>query len=107
MNAGLSIFLGTVITAHPLVNPDVLEPSVRNEVDHALSAASTNAVPLTAAARDFACLYATNGLTATEQAISLVSSQKDGCWHWHGTNVTPVAVRILRRLSGQPTPQSK
>ena len=96
-----------VITAHPLANAEVLEPSVQNEVDHALNVASTNAVPPTPAARDFARLYATNGMSATERAISLISSQKDGCWYWQGTNVTPVAVRILRRTAGCPETQGK
>ena len=99
--------LGVVVTAQPLVNEEVLEPSVQNEVDHALGVASTNAVPPTAAARDFARLYETNGMNATQRAISLVSSQRDGCWHWKGTNVTPVAVRLLRQVSGRPRPQAK
>ena len=75
MGLVLSILLPVVITAHPLANEEVLEPSVQNEVDHALNVSSTNAVPLTAAARDFARLYATNGMNATERAISLISSQ--------------------------------
>ena len=105
MGLVLSILLPVVITAHPLANEEVLEPSVQNEVDHALNVASTNAVPLTAAARDFARLYATNGMNAT--AISLISSQKGGCWYWLGTNVTPVAVRILRRTAGCPEAREK
>ena len=107
MGLVLSILLPVVITAHPLANEEVLEPSVQNEVDHALNVASTNAVPLTAAARDFARLYATNGMNATERATSLISSQKDGCWYWLGTNVTPVAVRILRRTAGCPEAREK
>ena len=91
------VLLMTVITAQPLVNEEVLEPSVQNEVDHALSLVPTNTVPMTAACVDFARLYATNGLNATQRAIALVSSQKDGCWYWQGTNVTPVAVRLLRQ----------
>ena len=102
MNDVLPILLTIIVTAHPLVNEEVLEPSVQNEVDHALSVASTNAVPPTAAGRDFAKLYATNGMSATARAVSLVSSQKDGCWYWQGTNVTPVAVRLLRQVSGYP-----
>lgn len=92
------------ITAHPLANEEVLEPSVLNEVDHALSLVPTNAVPPTAAAADFAKLYATNGLNATQRAIALVSSQKDGSWFWQGTNVTPVAVHLLRQAAGYPEP---
>ena len=100
MNLVLSIAIAAVITAQPLANPEVLEPSVQNEVDHALSVASTNAVPLTAAGLEFARFHATNGLDATQRAISLISSQRDGSWYWHGTNVTPVAVRLLRQVSG-------
>ena len=100
MNALLSIFLAVVVTAQPLPNEEVLEPSVRNEVDHALRVASTNAVPPTVAGLHFARLYETNGMSATARAISLVSSQKDGCWYWQGTNVTPVAVGLLRELQG-------
>lgn len=93
------LILSLVVTGHPLVNEEVLEPSVQNEVDHALNQASTNAVPLTAAGEDFARLYETNGMDATRRAIALVSAQKDGCWYWKGTNVTPVAVRLLRDIS--------
>lgn len=107
MNIVLAILLPVVITAHPLANAEVLEPSVQNEVDHALNVASTNAVPLTAAARDFAKLYETNGMNATSRAISLVAAQKDGCWYWQGTNVTPVAVRMLRRMAGCPETRGK
>ena len=102
MTVLLPILLPIVITAHPLANPDVLEPSVQNEVDHALNMASTNAVAKSAAAREFAHLFATNGLSATDRAIRLISTQKDGCWFWNGTNVTPVAVRLLREVSGRP-----
>ena len=107
MGLVLSILFPVVITAQPLVNEEILEPSVQNEVDHALSVASTNAVLLTTAALDFAKLYATNGMNATERAISLISSQKDGCWYWLGTNVTPVAVRILRRTAGRTEVREK
>ena len=40
---GKVLVIAAVITAQPLVNEDVLEPSVRNEVCHALSLAPTNA----------------------------------------------------------------
>ena len=97
MNLPAAIALaGVVLTAQPLANPDVLEPSVQNEVDHALALACTNAVPESAASADFELFFATNGMTATERAIRLVSMQKDGRWHWHGTNVTATAIRLLR-----------
>ena len=90
------IFL--VITAQPLASPDVLEPSVANEVEHALNRAPKDKLgdPLTAAERDFAQFCATNGQNTTQRAIFLVSTQrKDGRWYWHGTNVTAVAVLQL------------
>lgn len=99
-----STLFPAVLSAHPLANEEVLEPSVLNEVDHALSLVPTNAVPPTAAAADFAKLYATNGLSATQRAIALVSSQKGGSWFWQGTNVTPVAVHLLRQAAGYPEP---
>ena len=53
MTIFLSVLLTVIVTACPQASPDVLEPSVQNEVEHALSVASTNAIPDTAAARDF------------------------------------------------------
>ena len=86
-----AIALAAVITAQPLVNEDVLEPSVRNEVRHALSLAPTNAPPA-------AVLPAwTNAQNRTQVAIRLVSAQKaDGRW-MDGTNdVTAAAVELLK-----------
>lgn len=93
-----ALLVAVSITAYPLANPDVLEPSIRNEVNHALCVASTNEVAESVASADFARLYETNGMNATARAIHLVSTQKQGCWFWLGTNVTPVAVRLLRAL---------
>ncbi len=93
--------VGAVGVAVPaLVSDEVLEPSVLNEVRHALAVAATNAATNAVAARDFVAYYATNGMDATRRAIDLVSSQREGAWHWRGTNVTPVAVRILRETAG-------
>ena len=103
----IPVLFAVVITAQPLANEEVLEPSVQNEVDHALNVASTNAVPPSAAGRDFARLYTTNGMNATERAIALVSAQRDGCWFWQGTNVTPVAVRLLRQMTDGPCRRAK
>ena len=100
----LPLLLGAAIVAQPLVDGDVLEPSVQNEVDHALGAAPTNAVPVSAATCAFARLYATNGMDATARAISLVSSQREGRWTYAGADVTPVAVRLLCEASGYPVP---
>ena len=95
------LFLFSVLLARPLANPEVLEPSIQNEVDHALSLvpnrpAETN-LAVIAANLEFARIYATNGMNATERAISLVSMQKNGEWRWKGTNVTAAAVRLLGR----------
>lgn len=103
MTAVCVLLLPTVLTAQPTVSSDVLEPSVRNEVDHALSrapAAGTNA--LSRAAADFARLYATNGLDATAAAIRLVSAQRpDGRWLVGTNDVTAAAIRILTGLAGE------
>jgi len=88
------------MVAQPLVDEDVLEPSIENEVFHALDIAPTNAPPC-AISRDeaVAALVGTNRLSATERAIRLVSSQKaDGRW-FSGTNdVTRIAVDLLSSL---------
>ena len=98
----LLIALGT-LTAQPTVSPDVLEPSVRNEVDHARARVPETSVTnaWTAAAADFARLYETNGLTATDAAIRLVSTQRpDGRWLVGTNDVTAAALRVLDGLRG-------
>lgn len=103
-----NVILAVVVHAHPLANEDVLEPSVRNEVDHALTLAegawhcaetnslvSTNAVAFTNGFRD---------KSKTERAIALVSSQKEGRWFYRGEDVTPVAVRLLCDAADCPVP---
>ena len=88
--------VAAIITAQPLVNEDVLEPSVCNEVVHALSLAPTNApsaaaMPLT-----------TNGMNRTQIAIALVSAQKnDGRWFVGTNDVTAAAVELLKELIDQ------
>ena len=88
-----ALALAVSVTAQPLVNEDVLEPSVRNEVRHALSLAPTNAPPA-------AVLPAwTNAQNRTQVAIRLVSAQRaDGRW-LDGTNdVTSAAVKLLKEV---------
>jgi sugar phosphate isomerase/epimerase len=81
---------------------------VRNEVDHALSRAPTNEVAVSGASIAFSALWATNGLSATDRAVRLVSSQRgDGRWFFHGGDVTPVALRQLRRAAGSRQPPLK
>lgn len=92
MSFFLSVF-AAALTVQPLANPDVLEPSVLNEVEHALARAPTNVVQT---------VYAfTNGATVTARALVLVSAQKsDGRWYDGTNDVTYAAVRELQRLSG-------
>lgn len=79
-----ALVLALTIVAQPLVSPDVLEPSVQNEVDHALARAPTNAVPA----------------DATALAIALVSAQQaDGRWLVGTNDVTAVAVAILNWIA--------
>ena len=153
----LPLILAAIVQIQPIVSEDVLEPSVRNEVDHALSLAaaamSTNspaaaaispspaaiapinaltaatispspaaiaatnsptaAAPSPAAAaatNAFAFvasptnappsdIFGTNGLSATEIAIKLVSSQRaDGRWLSGTNDVTAAAIQILLSL---------
>ena len=102
--ASAAVELGTIASG------DVLEPSVRNEVDHALSRSDAfGAAPSAAASAcgpstnttgsaDIPVAW-TNGLSLTAQAVRLVSLQTaDGRW-LDGTNdVTRSAVTVLRAL---------
>lgn len=121
MLARLSI-LAAALVAQPLVNEDVLEPSVENEVVHALARAPQEAaMPQCAATSKCAATpkgdatllsraeklylhsFATNGLSATDRAIRLVSSQQaDGRWRVGTNDVTRVAVLLLHRLTVTP-----
>ena len=88
---GKALVIAAVITAQPLVNEDVLEPSVRNEVRHALSLAPTNTPAETLLP------VPTNGLNRTQLAIRLVSAQKaDGRWFVGTNDVTSAAVSLLK-----------
>ena len=89
------ILFFSVFIAQPLVDEGVLEPSVQNEVERALSLAPSDAPPVTGSAtNDF---FGTNGLSNTQIAIKLVSCQKRGGRWFIGTNdVTSVAVEVLR-----------
>ena len=88
-----ALVIAAVITAQPLVNEDVLEPSIRNEVCHALSLAPTNAPAVTLLP------VPTNGLNRTQLAIRLVSAQKaDGRWFVGTNDVTSAAIELLKEL---------
>jgi hypothetical protein len=89
-----------LVVAQPLADDDVIEPSIENEVCHALCLAPTNLPPV-AIAREEAVLslLGTNSLSATEMAIRLVSSQRsDGRWFAGTNDVTAVAVELLEAL---------
>lgn len=80
----------------------ILEPSVVNEVEHALSRAATNAPPFTAQCD----IFGTNGLSAADVAITLVSRQNaKGEWIVNGTNATSEAAGILRSLIEPGVPE--
>jgi hypothetical protein len=95
-----AIAAAAFMVAQPLVDEDVLEPSVENEVDHALRIAPTNAPPCAISREDaVAALVGTNRLSATERAIRLVSAQRaDGRWLVGTNDVTTVAVGLLGEL---------
>lgn len=94
MRLFLAAFAAAAISANPTPSADVLEPSVLNEVSHAISRAPTNTPPCTVQWRP-----ATNDVSATELAIRLVSTQRsDGRWMAGTNDVTRAALRILREL---------
>ena len=101
----LPLAFAAVITVQPLVDADVLEPSVQNEVDHALSLVPTNVVAFVEAPEPLRLycatndVFRTNGATRTEIAIRLVSSQRaDGRWLCGTNDVTSAAAEILKGL---------
>ena len=78
-----------------------LEPSVQNEVDHAVSLAeawlATRQTDTNAVSGD---LFRTNGLAREAIALRLVSLQRGGGWWLVHTNAAPtrLAVEILKGL---------
>ncbi|MBO5774729.1 MAG: hypothetical protein J6R63_01745 [Kiritimatiellae bacterium] len=93
--------LAIAIYAQPLVDEDVLEPSVRNEVDRALTLTPSNDFARASASIkegkvDFGLFGLTNGVSKTDAAISIVSSQRsDGRWYSGTNDVTSAAAAIL------------
>ena len=110
MKSGLAILFAASFGIQPLPQPDgPLEPSVQNEVDHAIAlgerwlAAHVSAVagrPPYQGCCTNADLFATNGLTREGIAIKLISSQRAGGWWLMETNAAPtrLAVEILKGL---------
>ncbi len=78
-----------------------LEPSVQNEVDHAVDLAeawlATRQADTNAVSGD---LFRTNGLTREATALRLVGLQRGGGWWVTPTNAAPtrLAVGILKGL---------
>lgn len=98
----LLLALPMVVTVQPLPSEEVLEPSVLNEVEHALDRAPEALPSPTPAAAAYYRHYETNGLSATKAAVALVSAQRsDGRWFVGTNDVTSAAVLTLRRLSGK------
>lgn len=107
MKSGLAILFAASLGVQPLPQPDgPLEPSVRNEVDHAVALGerwlaahtpATNAPAVHALSGD---LFATNGLTRERIAVKLISSQRAGGWWLAETNTAPtrLALEILKGL---------
>ena len=95
--------LALSIPASPLVNEDVLEPSVENEVEHALAVAPSNEVARAEAALaapeyspPLAALGVTGSVTRTALAVKLVSEQRaDGRWLSGTNDVTAAAAGAL------------
>lgn len=86
---------GLFVSVQPLADDDLLEPSVQNEVDMALSRASK----IKKVEGKAKLPFSTDGLTHTQIAIKLVSKQKaDGRWVDGTNDYTAAAVEILKKL---------
>ena len=104
MKSVFAMLFAAVFGVRPMPQADgPLEPSVRNEVDHAVGLAETwlatrrtdtNAVPADVD------LFRTNGLTREAVALRLVRLQRGEGWWRTSTNAAPtrLAVRILKGL---------
>lgn len=91
--------LAAVLSLPALVDDDVLEESVRNEVDHALSRLPSPLPPDPKGADLAADIFGTNGLSASDIAIRLVSLQRgDGRWLVGTNDFTAAAAAILQSL---------
>jgi hypothetical protein len=122
MKSGLAILFAASFGIQPLPQPDgPLEPSVQNEVDHAVAlgerwlAAVAGRPPCQGGTNEaaVACvcghdearpsqgdLFATNGLTRERIALKLISAQRAGGWWLMETNSAPtrLAIQILKGL---------
>lgn len=102
MKCVLAMLFAAAFAVRPLPRADgPLEPSIQNEVDHALDRAAawlgrhadTNALPQ-------GDLFKTNGLPRERIALRLVSAQRGAGWWLTPTNAAPtkLAVEILKGL---------
>ena len=102
MKSGLAILFAASFGIQPLPQPDgPLEPSVQNEVDHAVSLGERWLAAVASARRPYqGDLFATNGLTRERIAVKLISSQRAGGWWLMETNTAPtrLAIEILKGL---------
>ena len=106
MKSGLAILFAASVGIQPLPQPDgPLEPSIQNEVDHAVALgerwlAAHGNVARSSSASYQGDLFATNGLTRERIAIKLISSQRAGGWWLMETNAAPTrrAIEILKGL---------
>jgi len=90
--------LALTISANVINDGDALEPSVLNEIEHALALAPA---PRPGEGAVTANSFSTNGLSASDAAIRIVSRQQaDGRWLVNGTNCTAEAVAALKAISG-------
>lgn len=96
------LFLTAALLVNPLASGDVLEPSICNEVDRAVTRAPVDApyIPKEFFPEVLARLGVQKGVSFTDVAIKIVSLQKaDGRWYDANTNdVTFVARMTLEAL---------
>ena len=116
MKSVLAILFAATVGIQPLPQPDgPLEPSIQNEVDHAVALGErwlaavasarrpcqgTNVVSVAGRPPCQGDLFATNGLTRERIAVKLISSQRAGGWWLMETNTAPtrLAIDILKGL---------
>ena len=93
------VLMAAALTVSGVVNgPDApLEPSMLNEVEHALARAEMRPDDP----------FGTNGLSRAEIARKVVSAQgANGRWTVNGRDETDEATAILRQVAGLPKPST-